>query len=261
MLAATAAAMVMLAGSAVGAAATGHISDGCQYLQTVEDEIVYGQFVSGLTFKQGDQLTFEAVELVPNEDESVEGAQVYVRLSTSLVTTGELFADAPGVVSVEIPDDGSYFGIYQIFKNQTEALWSVDCVAGEVSSSDADDDGVDDAEDNCPEVPNPSQQDLDADGLGDACDPDDDNDGVDDAADVCAATELPEEDHPKLRNRYRVDANGSFVDVRGAWAGFTIEDTGGCTAAQIIDATELGKGHEKFGITQGELKEWVASIS
>jgi hypothetical protein len=35
---------------------------------------------------------------------------------------------------------------------------------------DADDDGVGDAVDNCPDVPNPAQTDTDGDGVGDACD-------------------------------------------------------------------------------------------
>lgn len=50
---------------------------------------------------------------------------------------------------------------------------------------DTDGDGVDDSEDNCPTVYNPCQEDLDGDGIGDACDPDIDNDGILNAADNC----------------------------------------------------------------------------
>lgn len=45
---------------------------------------------------------------------------------------------------------------------------------------DSDRDGIDDADDNCPNTSNNNQLDTDGDGQGDACDADDDNDGLSD---------------------------------------------------------------------------------
>jgi DNA-binding transcriptional ArsR family regulator len=46
-------------------------------------------------------------------------------------------------------------------------------------------DGIADAQDNCPAVPNANQRDLDADNVGDSCDPDVDGDGILNLADNC----------------------------------------------------------------------------
>ena len=61
---------------------------------------------------------------------------------------------------------------------------------GDVCDGELDGDGVDNETDNCPYIPNTSQNDYDGDTLGDACDDDVDGDGVKNSSDICAFTEL-----------------------------------------------------------------------
>ena len=68
-------------------------------------------------------------------------------------------------------------------------------------SVDTDGDGIDDSVDNCPNVPNPDQSDINHNGIGDACDPDMDGDGVLNAKDNC----------PKVYNPDQKDSDGDGI--------------------------------------------------
>ena len=76
---------------------------------------------------------------------------------------------------------------------------------------DADEDGISDAQDNCPNIPNPEQSDSDEDGIGDICDncpnipnpeqSDSDEDGIADVCDNC----------PNTPNSDQTDSNGDGI--------------------------------------------------
>lgn len=59
---------------------------------------------------------------------------------------------------------------------------------------DSDSDGIRDSFDNCPDIWNQSQSDIDSDGLGDSCDTDSDNDGIDDVDDNCPFVANPDQE-------------------------------------------------------------------
>ena len=105
-------------------------------------------------------------------------------------------ADAAGkyLITVSVADSGSGDGY-----NENPADFNL--IVG-----DADNDGVPDANDNCPNVSNPDQTDTDGDGTGDACDTtpgggggtDTDGDGINDADDNC----------PNTSNANQLDSDG-----------------------------------------------------
>jgi hypothetical protein len=85
----------------------------------------------------------------------------------------------------------------------------VDAFVVKIASTppDADNDGVADAVDNCPDDANPDQADADGDEIGDVCDPDDDNDGVNDTNDNCPVVSNPDQTNTDG------DGDGNACDV------------------------------------------------
>lgn len=97
---------------------------------------------------------------------------------------------------------------------------------------------------------------------------DEDGDGIPDDDDLCAGTVIPEA-VPTVRlgvNRWAlVDGDGVFDTTMPEGAGpvfhYDLEDTAGCSCAQIIDMLGLGNGHERFGCSNSAMMEWSAIAS
>lgn len=95
-----------------------------------------------------------------------------------------------------------------------------------------------------------------------------DGDGVPPEDDLCEGTEVPESLVPTAelgKNRYALtDGDDTFDTAEPAGKGpgrdYTLADTGGCSAEQIADRLGLGKGHYKFGVSGGVMKEWVKMV-
>jgi hypothetical protein len=87
--------------------------------------------------------------------------------------------------------------------------------------------------------------------------PDSDEDGVLDADDICPGTQLPDVFAAYQPSRYRADVDGLLTSGREHAPVYSLSDTRGCSASQIISALGLGKGHTDKGLTRAHLQAWI----
>lgn len=174
--------------------------------------------------------------------------------------------------------------------------WALVRYLGDPVDLDADDDGIADGDDNCPEVANPDQADRDDDSIGDACDADRDGDGVandvdncpdafnadqadydgDGIGDACDADDdndgVPDDDdaypHGSLDSVVEIDGCGTGVANHVFADGGSFNDLiGACAAgaanhgAFVSCVTQLANGWKHAGLISGAKKGRITSCA
>jgi hypothetical protein len=145
------------------------------------------------------------------------------RYALRAIQEGHFFGDFPVVVDLDANSPHLRVNLFERFR----------------PVADADGDGVEDGQDNCPNIQNMDQQNTDGDQEGDACDPDDDNDGIDDALDLC----------PLIQDQSQEDFDGDGI------GDLCDEDRDGDGILNYEDqcaATPLGIVPDQFGCTENQ---------
>lgn len=163
-----------------------------EYLGTFLGSVSLGTGASGFRVQRDIPLTFDAGSVV-HELSDTDG-NVYTMFGADIAmleSNGILKDELDSFNAMSVPPGWTYSsrvldnplildagGVATVYSNNGDSLWEL--------TLDIDADGVTDAGDNCPSVPNADQINSDDDNDGDACDNDDDNDGIpDDNPDNC----------------------------------------------------------------------------
>jgi hypothetical protein len=123
----------------------------------------------------------------PNEIGSIAGSESMAGTEPDYIANmaGEIAAGVESIAGVQVGGTDAGVGFWPEAGGTEAGATDAGVVAGSEMDLDSDNDGHDDAVDNCPEISNYNQSDIDADGLGDVCDSDIDGDGVLNDLDNC----------------------------------------------------------------------------
>lgn len=99
---------------------------------------------------------------------------------------------------------------------------------------------------------------------------DTDGDGVSDAMDMCPDTTIPERAVPRrrlLRGRYALTDDDTIFNTgrqrrrhRGRESDYTLADTRGCSCEQIIEMSDLGRFHRRYGCSRDVMRVFTAAM-
>lgn len=113
------------------------------------------------------------------------------------------------------------------------------------------------------DVPTTPLRSADHDGLAIFIMSDSDADSVPEDQDRCPGTQIPEGVPAKalLPDHYALVNGDTTFDTNGGTLTFTVQQTAGCSCAQILAAQGFGKGQAKHGCAQDTISDWIAFVN